>query len=332
MTIDTGTGPLRTAGHHELPGGRHERRPAIRHGHQGFWDPYRLYTSRILLWLRSRFGFIVGAAALALFSGAAGAVGVVELRPVAPTVSGPTSSTAPTRPPASPPAATIEQAAAKAIPSVVKLETATGTQTKEGSGVVLSTDGFILTNNHVVARPGPGQAGPAVQTAATFADGRTAPFSIVGADTATDIAVVHVQGIAGLSPITMGSSAGLHVGQNVIAIGAPLGLDSTVTTGVISALHRPVSGIIGPGSGNAVLDAIQTDATMSPGSSGGALVDTAGALVGLNSAIATMGATYPGGPTGWIGVGFAIPADQARLIAGQLIAAGTATNTSLGHR
>jgi putative serine protease PepD len=332
MTTDTNTGPLHTAGHHELPGGRHERRRAIRHGHHRFGGPPRSHMPSILLWLRSRFGFIVGAAALALFSGAVGAVGVVELRPVAPTVSGPTGSTSPTQPPTSQPAATIEQAAAKAIPSVVKLETAIGTQTVEGSGVVLSTDGFILTNNHVVSAPGLGQAGPAVTTTATFADGRTAPFTIVGADAATDIAVVRVQGIAGLSPITMGSSTGLHVGQNVVSIGSPLGLDSTVTTGVISALHRPVSGIIGPGSSNAVLDAIQTDATMSPGSSGGALVNTAGALIGLNSAIATLGAGYPGGPVGWIGVGFAIPVDQAGRVADQLIATGTATNTSLGRR
>jgi putative serine protease PepD len=286
--------------------------------------------SSILLWLRSRFGVIVGATALALFSGAAGAVGVVALRPAA-IVSLPSASSVLTQPPASPPPATIEQAAAKAIPSVVKLETATGTLTQEGSGVVLSADGFILTNNHVVSAPGIGQAGPAANTTATFADGRTAPFTIVGADTATDIAVVHVQGIAGLSPITMGSSTGLHVGQDVVAVGSPLGLDSTVTSGVISALHRPVSGIAGSGNSSAVLDAIQTDATMSPGSSGGALVNTTGALIGLNSAIATMGGAYPGAPAGWIGLGFAIPVDQARRVADQLISTGKVTNTSLGH-
>jgi putative serine protease PepD len=330
MTTNTGTGHLHSAGRHELPGGRHERR-AIRHGHQRFGGLQgRSFMSSVVLWLRSRFGVIVGAAALALFSGAAGAVAVAELRPAA-TVSDPSASSALTQPSASPPPATIEQAAAKAIPSVVKLETAIGTQTEEGSGVVLSTDGFILTNNHVVSTPRLRQAGPAVKTTATFADGRTAPFTIIGADTATDIAVVHVQGIAGLSPITMGSSTGLHVGQNVVAVGAPLGLDSTVTSGVISALHRPVSGIVGPGNSNAVLDAIQTDATMSPGSSGGALVNTAGALIGLNSAIATMGSAYPGGPAGWIGVGFAIPVDQARRVADQLIATGTVPNTSLGH-
>lgn len=322
MTTDAHARPLRTVGRHEWPAGSHEL-PGGRH------ETPRPQRSRALLWLRSRFGFIVGATALALFSGAVGVLSVVELRPAAPVASAPT---APTQPPADTAAATVEQAAARAIPSVVKLETAIGDQTEEGSGVVLSTDGFILTNNHVVAAPDPRQTGVAVHTAATFADGRSEPFAVVGADTSTDIAVVRVQGISGLRPIAIGSSAGLHVGQNVIAIGAPLGLDGTVTTGVISALHRPVSGIVGPGTGDAVLDAIQTDATMSPGSSGGALIDTSGALIGLNSAIATMNATHPGGPTGWIGVGFAIPVDEAKVVADQLIAAGAAQNASLGHR
>jgi len=115
-------------------------------------------------------------------------------------------------------------------------------------------------------------------------------------------------------------STGLQVGQKVVAIGSPLGLDSTVTTGIISALHRPVSAVTGPDGSNALSDAIQTDATMSPGSSGGALVDTDGALIGLNSAIATLGAASPGVPAGWVGVGFAIPVDQARRVADQLIA------------
>jgi S1-C subfamily serine protease len=282
----------------------------------------------VLLGLRSRWGIIVGAAALALLSGAAGALGVVELRPVAATVNGPAGASAI----APPPAASIEQAAARAVPSVVKLETVTATQAEEGSGVVLSADGLILTNNHVVSMPGPPAAGAAVHTVATLADGRAAPFALVGADPVADIAVVRVQGVSGLKPITMGSSAGLHVGQNVVAIGAPLGLGGTVTSGVISALHRPVSGIAGPAGSSAVFDAIQTDATMSPGSSGGALLNTAGEMIGLNSAIATMGATYPGGPAGWIGVGFAIPVDQAKRVANQLITSANATNASLGHR
>ncbi|MBW0012643.1 trypsin-like peptidase domain-containing protein [Mycobacterium sp.] len=303
-------------GRHALPRGRHERRS----------DPRRSYVPRTMLWLRSRLGIIVGAAALALLSGAAGAVAVAVLRPESATSTGATASAGQAQS-----ATTIEQAAAKAIPSVVKLETAVAGQVEEGSGVVLSADGLILTSNHVVATPGAGPASPAVITAATSADGRSAPFTIVGADAATDIAVVRVQGISGLKTITVGSSSGLHVGQRVVAIGSPLGLDGTVTTGVISALHRPVPSITGPGGSNAMFDAIQTDATMSPGSSGGALVDTAGALVGLNSAIATTGTAYPGAPTGWVGVGFAIPVDQAKRVADQLIAQSRVTNVSLGH-
>jgi putative serine protease PepD len=312
MTTAMGIGRHHALGRHELPRGRHERRRTPR--------------------LRSKPWAVVGLAALALFSGAAGAVGVVELRPVAATA--PSTSAAPAQPPSALAADAVEQAAARATPSVVKLETATDTYSVEGSGVVLSADGLILTNAHVVSTPDLGRAGPTVNTVATSADGRTAPFTIVGADIATDIAVVRVQGISGLHPITMGSSAALHVGQRVVAIGSPLGLDGTVTTGIISALHRPVSGIAGPGSRNSVFDTIQTDATMSPGSSGGALVDMTGALIGLNSAIATMGATNPGGSAaggGWIGVGFAIPVDQARSVADQLISNGRATNASLTH-
>ncbi len=278
---------------------------------------------------RSRIAVLAGAAALAVLSGAAGAVSAVELHPV---VDPPKEASALNPPPADPPAATIEQAAAKAAPSVVKLETAVGAQALEGSGVVLSADGLILTNNHVVSMAGSGGAAPAADTVATFADSRTAPFTVVGADAATDVAVVRVQGISGLRPITMGSSTGLHVGQKVVAIGSPLGLDGTVTTGIISALHRPLSALIGPNGSNALFDAIQTDASMSPGSSGGALVDTGGALIGLNSAIATTGPAYPGAQAGWIGVGFAIPVDQARRVADQLIANGAVTNASLGHR
>jgi putative serine protease PepD len=320
MTTATRSGPFHGPGRHEMPGGRHE----LRHGRRRFSHPS--HTSNVLLWLRARLAIIVGVAALALLSGAAGALAVVELRPVAAPANGPTGPPALTQPHA----ATVEQAAAKAIPSVVKLETAGGTQTEEGSGVVLSADGLILTNNHVVSMPA--GADPAVATRATLADGRAAPFTVVGADPVTDVAVVRVQGVSGLHPITMGTSGGLHVGQNVVAIGAPLGLDGTVTTGVISALHRPVSGITGPGGSSAVFDAIQTDATMSPGSSGGALVNTAGEMIGLNSAIATMGSAYPGGPAGWIGVGFAIPVDQAKRVANQLIANANAANASFGHR
>ena len=124
----------------------------------------------------------------------------------------------------------------------------------------------------------------------TFSDGRTAPFTVVGADPTSDIAVVRVQGVSGLSPISLGSSSDLKVGQPVMAVGSPLGLAGTVTTGIVSALNRPVSTTGESGNQNTVLDAIQTDAAINPGNSGGALVNMQGQLVGVNSAIATLGA------------------------------------------
>jgi putative serine protease PepD len=164
----------------------------------------------------------------------------------------------------------------------------------------------------------------------TFSDGRTAPFTVVGADPTSDIAVIRVQGVSGLTPIAMGSSSDVRVGQPVMAIGSPLGLSGTVTTGIISALNRPVSTTGESGNQNTVLDAIQTDAAINPGNSGGALVNLNGQLVGVNSAIATLGADSPDAQSGSIGLGFAIPVDQAKRIADELISTGKASHASLG--
>jgi len=235
-------------------------------------------------------------------------------------------------PAASLPAGTVEQVAAKVVPSVVKLEVDVGKQSEEGSGVILSSDGLILTNNHVVsaAKDGPGAAGGA-QTKVTFADGRTMGFTVVGTDPSSDIAVVRAQDASGLTPITLGSSGNLRVGQDVVAVGSPLGLEGTVTTGIISALNRPVAAGGDAQNQNTVLDAIQTDAAINPGNSGGALVNMNGELVGVNSAIATLGGDAgPQAQSGSIGLGFAIPVDQAKRIADELIQNGTATHASLG--
>jgi len=249
---------------------------------------------------------------------------------------------APSVPAANMPPGSVEQVAAKVVPSVVMLETDLGRQSEEGSGVILSADGLILTNNHVIAaaaKPGGppggpgapgGPGGPPPKTTVTFSDGRTAPFTVVGADPTSDIAVIRVQGISGLNPITLGSSSDLRVGQPVVAIGSPLGLSGTVTTGIISAMNRPVSTTGESGNQNTVLDAIQTDAAINPGNSGGALVNMSGQLVGVNSAIATLGADSPDAQSGSIGLGFAIPVDQAKRIADELIATGKATHASLG--
>jgi putative serine protease PepD len=165
----------------------------------------------------------------------------------------------------------------------------------------------------------------------TLSDGRTAPFSVVGADPSSDIAVVRVQGLSGLTPIALGSSKDLKVGQNVVAVGSPLGLQGTVTTGIVSALDRPVSTGDGPDQ-NTVLDAIQTDAAINPGNSGGALVNMNGELIGVNSAIASLGGggNSSDAQSGSIGLGFAIPVDQAKRIADELVSTGTATHASLG--
>jgi putative serine protease PepD len=258
------------------------------------------------------------------------------------------------------PMGSVEQIAAKVVPSVVMLETNLGRASEEGSGIILSSDGLILTNNHVVAtaagkgpaphgRPGehqgpeddPGGPGPdpdqpppppgaKPKTTVTFSDGRTAEFTVVGADPTTDIAVVRVQGISGLTPISIGSSANLRVGQPVMAVGSPLGLEGTVTTGIVSAMNRPVSTTGESGNQNTVLDAIQTDAAINPGNSGGALVNMSGQLIGVNSAIATLGGDSPDAQSGSIGLGFAIPVDQAKRIADELISSGTASHASLG--
>jgi putative serine protease PepD len=312
---------------------------------------------------RSRAGALaVGALAIAVVSAGIGgaAASVIEHHgQLAAAVDGALAGGAtPGVPAGNTPVGTVEQVAAKVVPSVVMLETNLGRQSEEGSGIVLSSDGLILTNNHVVAtaanpghapapheRPDPGggdegggggrepdpsPAGGKPKTTVTFNDGRTAEFTVVGADPTTDIAVVRVQGVSGLTPISLGSSANLRVGQPVMAVGSPLGLEGTVTTGIVSALNRPVSTTGETGNQNTVLDAIQTDAAINPGNSGGALVNMSGQLVGVNSAIATLGGDSPDAQSGSIGLGFAIPVDQAKRIADELISTGTAAHASLG--
>ena len=195
-----------------------------------------------------------------------------------------------------------------------------------GSGVGLSEDGVIMTNNHVVSAGG---NGPASRVAVNFADGSRAEARVLGADPISDIAVIKVDR-DDVTPITVGNSNNLAVGQDVIAIGSPLGLAGTVTTGIISALNRPVLTSRDPGTNTtSVIDAIQTDAAINPGNSGGALVNARGALIGINTAIATLG----GGEQqagGSIGLGFAIPIDQAIRVARELEATGKASHANIG--
>lgn len=285
---------------------------------------------------RSRAGVLTaGAVAIAVVSAGIGGGVALLAQPEQQTASSSMNGAAPSVPAASLPAGSVEQVAAKVVPSVVKLETDMGRASEEGSGVILSSDGLILTNNHVVSAAqngpaGPG-AGPAGKTKVTFSNGRTAPFTVVGTDPSSDIAVVRAQGVSDLPPITIGSSSDLQVGQDVVAVGSPLGLEGTVTTGIISALNRPVAASGDARNQNTVLDAIQTDAAINPGNSGGALVNMNGELIGINSAIATLGADAgPAAQSGSIGLGFAIPVDQAKRIADELIKNGTAAHASLG--
>jgi putative serine protease PepD len=308
---------------------------------------------------RSRAGIVVGSVAAFAVVAAGAGVAVLHNPTEWPATSVTSSQAAAPRQPVSvPPAASmpvgsVEQVAAKVLPSVVKLQVdLSGGQSEEGSGIILSDDGLILTNNHVVAAlsgtppredhpsgmedgpdgPTGGPTGGATQATMTLSDGRTAPFSVVGADPSSDIAVVRAQGLSGLTPIALGTSKDLKVGQNVVAVGSPLGLQGTVTTGIISALGRPVAAGDGGSSQGAVLDAIQTDAAINPGNSGGALVNMNGELIGVNSAIASLGGggSAGGGQSGSIGLGFAIPVDQAKRVADELTSTGTATHASLG--
>jgi putative serine protease PepD len=223
------------------------------------------------------------------------------------------------------PPAAISTVAQHVLPSVVQLSNSTG----EGSGVVLSADGLILTNAHVVDPGHPGKL------TAAFQDGKTAPVTVVGVDVHADLAVVRAQGVSGLAPIQLGNSDSLQVGQQVVAVGSPLGLAGTVTSGIVSSLNRPVESgdADGPDVGRqvntSVLDAIQTDAAINPGNSGGPLVDMQGRIVGLNSAIASLGSDGDQ-QSGSIGLGFAIPINQAKRIADELIATGHATRAALG--
>ena len=292
-----------------------------------------------------RGAIIAGAAVVAVVGGGLGAatMGAVSLahdRPVAkpPIAQAPVSP----QPAGKAPAGSVEQVAAKVMPSVVKLQIDMGGQGDTGSGIVLSADGLILTNNHVVA-PAAGTdqgAEPALSDSTggggmtktvTFSNGQTAPFTVVGTDPSGDLAVVRAQGVSGLTPIAIGSSKDVKVGEQVVAIGSPLGLQGTVTNGIVSALNRPVAAGDGSGGDVSVIDAIQTDAAINPGNSGGALVNMNGELIGVNSAIASMGGDGSGGgQSGSIGLGFAIPADQAKRIADELVSTGTASHGSLG--
>ena len=228
--------------------------------------------------------------------------------------------------------ASVESVAAKLLPSVVSILSISSTEEGEGSGIILSADGLILTNNHVIAG--------ATDLTVRFNDGTTAAATVIGSDATDDLAVIKVSNVSGLTKATLGKSSDVKVGEQVVAVGSPLGLSATVTSGIISALNRPVrtsssesqsqQGQSTTTSQDTVLNAIQTDAAINPGNSGGALVDMSGAVIGINSAIASLSSSSSSTQSGSIGVGFAIPIDQASRIAQEIINTGHATHAVLG--
>jgi putative serine protease PepD len=208
--------------------------------------------------------------------------------------------------------------AAGVLPGVVYIEVRSGGSRASGSGFVIREDGYLLTNNHVVA---PGSGG---RIDVVFSDGSRESAEIVGRTADYDLAVLRVDR-DGLTPLVLGDSDAVAVGDPVVAVGAPLGLEGTVTSGIISALNRPVSA--GDGNSTTFLNAIQTDAAINPGNSGGPLVNLAGEVIGINTAIAQ---TAGSAETGNIGLGFAIPSSQARRTADELIETGRATYPVIG--
>ncbi len=225
--------------------------------------------------------------------------------------------------PANRPPGSVADIAERVSPAVVSIDVRTADAAGSGSGVIIDKTGYILTNNHVVAFGGT----PSIRV--VFADKSSAPAKVVGTDPRNDLAVIKVAKTS-LTVATLGDSDTLAVGDPVVAIGDPLGLRGTVTAGIVSALKRPLRLPGENGEPDAVIDAVQTDASINPGNSGGALVDAAGAVVGINTAIASLGQSASGGQSGNIGVGFAIPINTARGIAEELIHTGKVQHADLG--
>ncbi|MFL6003718.1 MAG: S1C family serine protease [Nocardioides sp.] len=274
---------------------------------------------------------LVGALLLGGGAGVAGAAAWQEWGPDEAPTSGGTSSTSsiPVVDSGDAPAkdGSVEQVAAEVLPSVVKInvvgESEGQSVSGSGSGIILSEDGDILTNNHVVEL-----AGDTGRISVSFENGDEAPAKVLGTDPLTDTAVIKAEDVNGLTKATIGKSANLDIGQQVVAVGSPFGLDSTVTSGIVSALDRPVSVGTDAEGNSTTYPAIQTDAAINPGNSGGPLVDMNGAVVGIDSAIRTSGDS--GGQGGSIGLGFAIPIDEAMPVIQQMLAGETPTHARLG--
>ncbi|MGW4744258.1 S1C family serine protease [Streptomyces sp. NPDC004290] len=216
---------------------------------------------------------------------------------------------------------TVAAVAAKALPSVVTIQAKSGGQDGEGgtgTGFVYDQEGHIVTNNHVVASAADGGT-----LSVTFSDGKTYDAEVVGRAEGYDVAVLKLKNAPkGLTPLPLGDSDKVAVGDSTIAIGAPFGLSNTVTTGIVSAKNRPVASGDGSGGSSSYMSALQTDASINPGNSGGPLLDASGAVIGINSAIQSTSGGFGQSQAGSIGLGFAIPVNQAKNVAQQLIRTG----------
>ncbi len=219
----------------------------------------------------------------------------------------------------------VTSVAEQQLPTVVTIMAHGGAGGGVGSGEVIRSNGYILTNNHVIL-----PAVAAGQLEVIFDNGKTAQASIVGRDPLTDLAVIQAHGVSNLRTIPIGDSSALRIGQPVVALGAPLGLSSTVTSGIVSALGRTIH-VPGEGSQTALLiDAVQTDAAINPGNSGGALVNCSGALVGVPTAGATVPSPSGESGGGSIGLGFAIPVNLATKVANEIIDTGRVSHAFIG--
>jgi putative serine protease PepD len=256
---------------------------------------------------------------------AAAGVALVTAGAVAGCSSGPSTTTAaPTTSSGS--ACQVTSVADQVIPSVVTIAAHGSAGSGTGSGEVIRSDGYILTNNHVISVAA--ASGGSVEV--LFADGTTAPATIVGRDPLTDLAVLKVKPPQKLKVIQLGSSDSVRVGEPVVAIGAPLGLSGTVTSGIVSALDRTIQ-VPGENDRSALLvSAVQTDAAINPGNSGGALVNCSGQLIGVPTAGASVPSSSGESSGGNIGIGFAIPVDLAKTVSDEIIATGRVTHSFFG--
>ena len=274
---------------------------------------------------RLRPSSLIGLLVSALLIGGVGAaIGVFAANRLPAAVTDPQFQLATVAPSVTREPGSVADVAARVLPSVVSLEIRTGDTGETGSGVVIDGSGYILTNNHVISTAA---TDPSAELTVIFNDGKQSrvPGIIVGRDPLTDLAVLKAD-ISGATVAQLGDSAALAVGDPVIAIGSPLGLAGTVTTGIVSAKDRPVRLQGGGSDTDAVIDAVQTDAAVNPGNSGGPLVDSSGAVVGINTAIRTLG----GDSSGSIGLGFAIPITMAKSVAEQIIKSGTVQHSTIG--